>query len=127
VVSDGSYQDGHRAAAWTIESQMSEHQLWGSGMPPGSPSNQSAYHSELFGLWGIFMSLKQLTEQHQIMMGWVVVVCNGLSTLKKASKEWLSDPQEAHYDLISAIWNLCLQLPLAVTFQHIKATKTVDK
>jgi len=106
--------------AWTIESQTVEHWLCRSGQTPGLASDQSAYWSELFGLWGIFKSLYQLTKEYQIQSGSIVVACDGLSALKKASKEWITDPQEVHYNLISAIRKLRQQPPLKVHFQHVK-------
>jgi len=58
AVSDGSFQLGNGAAAWTIEGAMAQHRIKGTGQTPGSTNDQSAYRSELFGLWGILYSLK---------------------------------------------------------------------
>jgi len=58
VVSDGSFQSGAGAAAWTIEGSSAAHRIKGAGQTPGGDSDQSAYQSELFGIWGILFSLK---------------------------------------------------------------------
>jgi len=68
--------------------------------------DQSPYRSELFGLWGIFVALKRFTEDQAITEGKVVVTCDGLSALRKAQSQQITDPTEAHYDLISAIQSL---------------------
>jgi len=120
AVSDSFFQMASGMAAWTIESQTSEHRLCGAGQTPGRAQDQSEYCSKLFSLRGVFSSLKQLAKKYQITLGRVVVACNSLSVLKKASTEWLPEPQEVHYNLISAIQNLHKQIPLVVTFQHVK-------
>jgi len=58
AVSDGLFQLGNRAATWTIEGATAQHCIKGAGQTPGSTNDQSAYQSELFGLWGILYSLK---------------------------------------------------------------------
>jgi len=58
AVSNSSYQDQHRAAAWTIEDETEMNHLCRAGLTPGYPEDQSTYWSKLFGLWGILTSLK---------------------------------------------------------------------
>jgi len=53
AVSDGSFQDQCRSAAWTIEGMTSTYHIVGKGRMPGTPTDQSTYCSELFGLWGM--------------------------------------------------------------------------
>jgi len=50
AVSNGSFQDSNRLAAWTIEGRDQHHCLLGSGWTQGELDNQSAYQSKLFGL-----------------------------------------------------------------------------
>jgi len=108
------------AVAWMIESQTAKDRLCGAGWTLWSNSNQSTYSSELFGLWGILASLQRIANKYSITYGQVVVACDGLLALHKASAMQLTEPWEAHYDLISAIWNLHQQLPVALIFQHVK-------
>jgi len=49
-----------------------------------------------------------------------VVACDGLSALRKVQSQKITEPTEAHYDLISAIRSLQQRLPLQVTFKHVK-------
>jgi len=82
--------------------------------------DQSTYHSKLFGLWDFLVSLKQLSDRRHITQGQVTIACNGLLALKKAQAEYPTEPEEAHYDLISAIKNLRDQLPIKLNFEHVK-------
>ena len=43
AVSDRSFQDSNRLAAWTIEGRNQEHCILGSRRTPGEPEDQSAY------------------------------------------------------------------------------------
>jgi len=63
AVSNGSFKDQEGAAAWTIEGPTAANRIVGHGITPGEPADQSAYRSELFGIWGILASLKQLSEK----------------------------------------------------------------
>jgi len=120
AVSDGSYQLSAGAAAWTIEGHTKAHRIKGAGLTPGHDTDQSAYRSELFGLWGILYSLKQFTTQHNIISGHVRIACDGLSALRKAQVQRATEPSEAHYDLILAIRHLQEVLPLLFSFIHVK-------
>jgi len=127
AVSDGSFQFEHGAAAWTIESSTSAHRIRGAGQMPGGSRDQSAYRSELFGLWGILYSLKRFLDEHQVQAGHVKIACDGLTALRKAKAQQITEPCEKHYDIISAIRNLCQLLPLSLTFFMSKGIKTAAK
>jgi len=120
AVSDDSFRDQQGAAMWTIEGEDATTRLRGAGIMPGMPEDQSAYWSELFGLWGILESLHKLTQDYHVEGGSVVIACDGLSAFKKAKCLYPTEPSEAHYDLISAICNLKAQLPLTLSFKHVK-------
>ncbi len=104
AVSDGPFQESNGSAAWTIEGKDNHHCLLGSGWTPGAPDNQSTYHSKLFGLWGIFHTLKRFIQDCNITMGHVHIAYDGLLALQQAQSTRLSDPAAQHYDLIGAIW-----------------------
>jgi len=120
AVSDGSFRDQHGAAAWTIKGEDTSSHLRRAGITPGLPEDQSAYRSKLFGLWGILNALLRLTQDYTINSGLVVIACDSLSAFKKAKSPYPTNPEEAHYDLISAIRNMQALLPLKLTFEHVR-------
>jgi len=79
AVSDGSFQDSKGSAAWTIEGRNQAHRIRGSGRTPGDPEDQSAYRSELFGLWGIFRTIQKFIQDRNIIEGHVRIACDGFS------------------------------------------------
>jgi len=106
AVSNSTFKDQAGAVVWMIEGHTAVDCLWGTGLTPGQLEDQSVYWSELFGLWSILASLKQLVESHNITYGQLTIACDGKAALKKAQQEYLTEPSKAHYDLISAIRNL---------------------
>jgi hypothetical protein len=60
AVSDGSYKDLFGTAAWTIGTDDTEHIISGHTICPGGPEAQSAYRSELTGLYSILAILHQV-------------------------------------------------------------------
>jgi len=64
AVSNRSFQDQQGAAAWTIEGYNKNNQILSKGTTPGSPTDQSVYCSELFGLWGIFKALQKVLSRN---------------------------------------------------------------
>jgi len=120
AVSDGSFHEAAGAAAWTIEGNTAMHGLRGEGRTPAGNEDHSTYRSELFGLWGMMYTLLRFTTDQNIQEGHVTLACDGLSALRKAQSQQLTEPNEAHYDLISAIRELRKLLPIQVSFEHVK-------
>jgi len=120
AVSDGSYMQVTGAAAWTIKAETSENQIVCTGYTPGVERDQSAYRSELFGLWGILYTVKKFTTDMGITNGAMTIACDGLSALKQAQNPQHTDPSAAHYDLIGAIRWLRDAIPVQITFEHVK-------
>ena len=57
AVSDGSYKDQHGTASWRISITGECDYLIGAAVVPGPSEIQSAYRSELLGLYGISLTL----------------------------------------------------------------------
>jgi hypothetical protein len=102
AVSDGSFKEGHGTAAWMIVISPTC-TIYGVTVAPGSVDDQSAYRSELTGIYGIAMTIRHL-EKHYHYKGEVTIGCDGLSALYKASHDIdFSNPNEPQFDLITAI------------------------
>ena len=103
-VSDGSYfaSDDKGAMEWTIEDSTGTEYIRAGGIIPGHP--QSAYRSELGGLFGITLGCYALW-QIEVPQANILIACDGLGALKKSLA---SDPKRLttnclHFDIISAI------------------------
>jgi hypothetical protein len=73
AVSDGSFKNAHGTAAWII-TISNKCIIKGRSIAPGHPEDQSAYRSELTGLYGIVMTIHHLEKhfhfQGAITVGW---------------------------------------------------------
>ena len=103
-VSDGSYKDECGTAAWIIENDEGTQRIQGKVAVPGFASDQSAYRSELAGLYAIVYVVETLIEVYGLVQGGVSIGCDGLSALQQAvSKIKTATSAQQHFDLISGI------------------------
>jgi len=103
VVSNGSYMETIGTAAWIIEGPMANNHIIGTRYTPGKAEDQSAYQSKLFGLWGILLTILRFTKEHDINHGAVTIACDGLLALNQVQYQGPTDPNIAHYNIISTI------------------------
>ena len=84
AVSDGSFKNEAGTAAFVLEGNNKRHRIEGVAEVPGQPSDQSAYRSELTGIFGIAVMITTICKIHNITEGSIEVGCNGLSALRQA-------------------------------------------
>ena len=122
AVSDGSFKDSFGTAAWTIRGDSDDQFLTGVNVVPGVATDQSAFRSELAGLYGIIMAITTICTSRNILHGCVTVACDG-----EAALEYIFDwgtkflkSSTPHLDLIAAGRKLIQQSPLQWKFRHVK-------
>jgi hypothetical protein len=118
-VSDVSFKDQYDTSAWAIEAESSVDRCKGADIPPaaasknnrckgvnivpGAPSDQSAYRSEVAGLFGIATMVRELCVFHDITAGTVYLGCDGLCVLLSCTNiDYVVKPTSPHFDLITA-------------------------
>jgi len=65
-------------------------------------------------------TIRNFITDQQIPTGQITIACDGLSALQQAKSNRPADLAAAHYDLIGAIHQLCVQIPIKVTLVHVK-------
>jgi hypothetical protein len=119
AVSDGSFKDSHGTAAWLLE-VAPDCTIYGLAVVPGCGSDQSAYRSELTGLYGIAMTVRFLESKYSFH-GTVIIGCDGLSALNKARFDSdFANPNEPQFDLITAIRQIRQKSSSTWQWRHIK-------
>jgi predicted RNA-binding Zn-ribbon protein involved in translation (DUF1610 family) len=119
AVSDGSFKDRHGTAAWILHVSDSCI-IKGKCITPGDPECQSAFRSELAGLYGIAATVRYL-ERKYIKTGAITVACDGLSALQQAQRVHdFVNPNEPQYDLILAIRSIVADSSWQWTWRHVK-------
>ena len=93
----------------------------GSCITPSQPSDQSTYHSELTGIFGIITIMDAVCQYHGIGMGWIEMACDGLSALEQATIDSnIVNPKYPQFDLVLTIYKAIHHSPLVWTFCHVK-------
>lgn len=119
AVSDGSFKDEHGTAAWILV-LSADCRIEGKVITPGPPVVQSAFRSELAGIFGILSTITLLEEKFQFSSK-ITIGCDGLSALQRASYlHDCIDPNALHYDLIMACRSLQLQSSWDINWHHVR-------
>jgi len=127
AVSDGSYKSGFGTSAWIFQGPGSSDHVQGCNVVPGSPADQSAFRSELSGLYAIAVMTKCLCDQYCITAGSIEVGCDGQEALYRCfSPDFRPSPSHAHYDLIVATRRMLACCPVLWKSRHIKGHQDAD-
>ena len=103
-VSDGSFKDEFGTACLVLEGKDSAGRIVIPSVIPGQGSDQSAYRSELGGLFGLVVLVDVVCRTHGISDGEVEIGCDGAGALQQAlDKDDEVDPTWQQFDLIAAI------------------------
>jgi len=121
AVSDGSFKECFGTAAWVFYHNETNRTL-GNGrlITPGGPHDQCAYRSELAGLYGIALTLNELSVHQDFTGGQIKVACDGESALHRCFKPWDANPLAKHFDLIQATRTAIRNTPLAWSWEHVR-------
>jgi len=121
VVSDGSFKEKFGMAAWVFYHNETNLTLGhGRLITPGGPNKQCAYHSKLSGLYGITLTLHELSSYQEFAGGHIKTACNGESALHRCFKPWASNPLAKHFDLIQATRSAIRNTPIEWTWEHVR-------
>jgi hypothetical protein len=126
AVSDGSFKEAYGTAAWMV--YITENcVIQGSCIAPGTAEDQSAYRSELTGLYGIACTIWALQHRWKLT-GLVTAGCDGLSALRQAQKSAdFIDPNLPQFDLIMAIRQIISQSCWRWEWIHVKGHQDETK
>ena len=121
AIADGSYKAHRGTAAFVIQAdQAPEGRIIGCNHTPGDPEDQTAFRSETGGNYGIFYSVRQLVQQHQIESGRIELGGDCLSGLQQIFGDKPLDPSCADFDLLQDIRGMLEESPLQWIWVHIK-------
>ena len=127
AVSDGSYKDSKGTASWIVENASGTQRIVGRVVVPGYPSDQSAYRSEIAGLYGVTLIIEMITKVWGLPSGSVIVGCDGKSALKQAmSLDNVLTCKQAHFDLLSGIQGYVRESKIKYVPHHIKGHQDKD-
>ena len=128
AVSDGSFKEQFGTASWSIQGPTEVHQLSGSCIVPGHAKDQSAYRSELSGLYAIIIMVEAVCNVFEIKSGAVEIGCDGISALRQGIVDTDTiNPHQPQFDLIAAIRGALRRVPIAWKPRHVKGHQDDDE
>jgi hypothetical protein len=93
----------------------------GAVVVPGTAKDQSAYRSELAGIYSIMVAITKLCNFFDIQQGAIELGCDGQSALDKAFNHVaLIRLEDSNHDLLQAIRYLWASSPLQWKFRHFR-------
>ena len=120
--SDGSFKDECGTAAWVLEDSKGEQRILGRLTTPGFPSDQSAYRSEISGIYGMVAMVEGIKFVWKIHKGHVTLGCDGkqagLQSLDIENQRTICTQQS--FDLLSGVQGYLRTSNIAYTYKHVK-------
>lgn len=124
AVSDGSFDPGLRrgTAAFIISPSAAAHLhcLEGANFVYGTPSDQSAYRSELAWVAGILSALEVLAHHFSLTDGSITIALDGQSALREASGDTPLRVDQPDFDLLQEIRRRIALLPFVLRWRWVE-------
>ena len=117
IVSDGSYFDSSKVAAFQvrIEDGLKQHQLIVTQYVPGPLEANDAYRAEAAGILTGFLLLQNICKYCELTTGSIKVGCDGQSALNKSTQEdWDVRISDKHHDILSCSHQIRNDLPITL-------------
>ena len=90
------------------------------GVPNGS-SLMDPYRAELYGIFCIVCTLTHLVKHYNIQKGSLTIACDNKTSLHNAfSYDTRASIMMSSHDILWAIHDLCINLPISLIPQHVK-------
>ena len=80
-VNDGSFKHELGTAPWILENASGSQRIMGNVLIPGFKSDQSAYISEIGGIYALVMVVELIKRMWDLDKGSIVIGCDGINAL----------------------------------------------
>ena len=121
-VSDGSFKDEGGTAAWIIENELGTQRIMGVALVPGYGSDQSAYRSEIAGIYAMVVIVEMIKEVWGLTKGGILIGCDGQEALKQSLhiNNRMTVCHQQQFDLLSGIQGYVRASAIEYLPLHIK-------
>ena len=89
------------------------------GVPKGSTSMDS-YRAEIYGIYGILVTLQHLVRDHNIQKGRVLIACDNKAGLLNSLAYNRATIKQGSFDILWAIYKIRQNLPIEIAYQHVR-------
>jgi hypothetical protein len=94
--------------------------LVGDNLVPRTPTDQSAYHSELVGIAGILSVVAIIIQHYDITKGSITIALDGYSALVQSAAETPLRIDQPDFDILQDIRARLHTLPIKVTWKWVE-------
>ena len=123
AISDGSYdpltQKG-TSSLTIVADKNDKNPLEGDNWVPGTPTDQSAYRSELAGITGILSAVAIIIQHYDITEGSITIALDGSSALDQASADNPLKIDQPDFDILQDIRARLHLLPIKVEWRWVE-------
>ena len=119
ALTDGSFlRKG--AAGFCVGSTLDP--VWkGACRVPGALTDQSAYHSELVGIYATLQMCLKLCQEYSISSGGITIACDNIAAGRSLQRTlYYPNPTCDHFDVLQAIFRLLQTLPIQICYRHVE-------
>ena len=121
-VSDGSFKEEFGTTSWVIENASGTQRIMGNVLVPGFASDQSAYRSEIAGIYGLVMVTEAIKRLWGLEQGEITIECDGINALHE-SLDFRYKPiscNQQQFDLLSGIQGYLRSSTIRYVPEHVK-------
>jgi len=121
AVGDGSLKGGFGTSAFVLEAPgEASIRVQGVNIVPGPLAEGDSHRCELASLYAILLVSQAVCKTHHITQGKATIACDNKQAISMFNEWYVPDPQDANFDLTSAIWKLLQDSPIQWQNIHVK-------
>jgi hypothetical protein len=118
-VSDASYKDLFGTAAIVLEGLPTSHRAHAVNITLGPIKDDNSTHCETGGLIGMVVVVSAICTVHQVTTGSIVIACDNINSICIFQPDFVPDPNEESFDLVSCLHSLVLKSPATLKPEHV--------
>jgi len=92
----------------------------GVNIVPGPLAEGDSHRCELASLYAMLLVSQAVCNTHNITQGQAMIACDNKQAISMFNEWYVPDPQDANFDLASAIWKLLQDSPIQWRNIHVK-------
>jgi len=120
-VGDGSIKGGFGTSAFVLEALgEASNRAQGVNIAPGPLAEGDSHRCELASLYAMLLVSQAVCKSHHITQGKAMIACDNKQAISMFNEWCVPDPQDANFDLTSAIWKLLQDSPIQWRNIHVK-------
>ena len=120
AVSDASTKDSFGTAAMVLETTPPTFRISAVNVTPGPVKDRDSTRCETAGLIGVVVIVMAVCTVHQVTTGSLTIGCDNKMSLRIFTPDFIPDPAEESFDLVSCLHALIKKSPITFHPEHVE-------